>query len=464
MDVVEPKIEFLEISEWDVIEPKKLRILGSVQGEPYIVEVNAPAAPAGTPFSAPSDFTTIVWDKRFYIKWEGGSGFDEYLVVVKDGTDIVYIADNLRANELTYDPNTSDLVNDTQYTIEVTGVQGGNTYDATPFNITPRDKSVTGLSYSYNDEGTEATITWTDLSTPYNYYNIKIYDQSTGELVFSKFQFESTSLVVSDLTTDQPYDIEVEVVSEQEIFTTVTTDAFTPIALPDAPGNFVATTSQAVSPFDDAITQYDITQLTGYSDGNKITQLTDVSGNGNHGEQASSAAQATYRLGELEDGTIPVADFNQHNYLATYGSDYSQPNTVFLIIKPDSASNFNFSIIDGVDTSSKRYFVGGFSANELLMFAGTTLSTNAHPGNDWMTLITKAEGVNSEIWLNNSLDASGDAGSNVVGGFTIGDRPGGSGTVYYQGFLMEFAHWDRELRDDERIWLNDRHYKDILGL
>lgn len=158
------------------------------------------------------------------------------------------------------------------------------------------------------------------------------------------------------------------------------------------------------------------------SDGDPVGFMRDLSGNGNHATQSTSAARPLYRT----DGTLHWLEFDGVDDgldAGTFPSVLNQPNTVLaaasIVNFPASGGGYAYDSSAGTDRHSIRFTAAG----EILQFAGTNLSGGSAVGTG-TGFIASSEfnGVSSILRVDATQIIEGDSGSHELDGFKIGSR------------------------------------------
>ena len=179
--------------------------------------------------------------------------------------------------------------------------------------------------------------------------------------------------------------------------------------------------------------------------GDSVGCWKDLSGNNNHVVQAMGGIEPSYDVANLVNGNA-VIDFVGTDNLATATStepSITGASTIFVVAKRDAVTDGNF-LYDGVATSHGNSVESGahrISAGTNLDVGAATTAVSIHS--------TIFSGALTEHYVNGDLQGvAGDAGSNSLGGFTIGaDMSSANGL---DGQVAEVLVYDGELTDAER--------------
>jgi len=150
-----------------------------------------------------------------------------------------------------------------------------------------------------------------------------------------------------------------------------------------------------------------------------VTTWYDQSGNGNNATQATASAQPKIvSVGStiLENGKACVQWNGGTEYLASsFGTAYSQPNTIFVTANKTNHDGYLFDGLNG----TQRHAQG----NNDWIFAGTTLGV-AYPYSVLGSQVLFTANFNSvsTAYINSNQTATGNAGTNALSGFHLGNR------------------------------------------
>lgn len=159
------------------------------------------------------------------------------------------------------------------------------------------------------------------------------------------------------------------------------------------------------------------------SSGGAVSQWNDKSGNGHHLTQSTSNLKPTTGTRTLNglnvidfDGAVGSADYMDSNAL-----NITQPNTIFAVVRHDNVSGNRGTVTEGTASGHRHllYVTGvgrtwGFYAGSGITSAVTPDTTTAH------ALIAVANSTSSELWLDGTSIASGNAGTNDLGTLRVG--------------------------------------------
>lgn len=183
-------------------------------------------------------------------------------------------------------------------------------------------------------------------------------------------------------------------------------------------------------------------------------QWSDLSGNGNHAVQATTAQKPTL--------TAPIASLNNKSALNFDGTNdnlringftLAQPATVICLWNT-TANNASQYVLDAA-ASTNRMILRYLSTSGISMFAGNSLGYPITAPFSFRISGLMFNGNTSSIYENNILKGSGDAGSQTLTGLTIGGRQDLAANFYFRGQMAELIIYDRLLTAQE--------YMDVLG-
>lgn len=163
----------------------------------------------------------------------------------------------------------------------------------------------------------------------------------------------------------------------------------------------------------------------------------------------------TLTTADTGNGMHNVLDFNGGNYLKTLdfsGGDMDQANSIFIVAKWDALSNDY--LFDGI-SSSERHAVYTRSDNSYGMYAGKQIingNVQATTG-EFQVFSALFNGSSSLFRINGTTVLSGDIGSHVLGGLSIGSNYGTSGL--FQGQVAEVLVYDGGLNSAQLLGIED---------
>jgi len=179
--------------------------------------------------------------------------------------------------------------------------------------------------------------------------------------------------------------------------------------------------------------------------GDPVGRIDDKSGNGNHATQSTSTARPTLQT----SGGLYYLDFDGVDdwMRAILASNQAQPNTLAVAVKLDLASDTSY-IVDGY--GSERNLLYQPSTN-LSLYAGTTLSSPSATGTSERVFLGYFNTTSSEIRVDGVQKATGNAGSALWGGITLGGSSASppSGAAMTDGRIYGFVGVNRTLTAGE---------------
>ena len=162
------------------------------------------------------------------------------------------------------------------------------------------------------------------------------------------------------------------------------------------------------------------------SGGGTVGAWDDISGNGRHLLQAS-AAKPTYQLGVKNGRSIVRFDGADDFLRATF--TLAQPVTAFVVFKAPGPTVTRYVLDGATGTPGVNCSIMFQTTTQLRLYAGSSLLTGSadFAFNNWYVENHLASGSSSDIRLNGVLKGGpAAAGSNGMGGVTLGATSGGS--------------------------------------
>jgi len=201
---------------------------------------------------------------------------------------------------------------------------------------------------------------------------------------------------------------------------------------------------------------YDFDALS-LSDGDEITSISDVSGNG----YSATGSGATFRTG-VGSGHAAGEFDGLDDFLDVSWAAISQPITtahVVQITATDGDSRYTF--MDTEQNASSfflnRWETSSNSNSGWNIFSGAGVGTGGSLTNDFVIFVTLHDGTNSRIRVNagNIADVTGDAGTNDLSGMSLGLRHDQSDGL--DGRLAWSGIWDGAAnKGDIETYLNGK--------
>jgi hypothetical protein len=152
------------------------------------------------------------------------------------------------------------------------------------------------------------------------------------------------------------------------------------------------------------------------ADGDVVGYWGDKSSNGRHPIQATTANKPLLKLA-TQNGRNVVRFDGIDDYLQVAFAALPQPNTVFLVLKSSGAAFRRFT--DGTAAGDRCVIFYDTGPGALAMFSGTTVSVPAVSVANCSLLTVLFSGANSTTRANGILAASGNTGTNSLGGLTL---------------------------------------------
>lgn len=151
----------------------------------------------------------------------------------------------------------------------------------------------------------------------------------------------------------------------------------------------------------------------------KVSQWDDKSGNGNDVTQATGSRQPTANSRTISSKR--VLDFDGGNSLKSVPISFpAQPTTIFVVAQ-DDVQGGGF-IFDGNALTTAITMFQATAPDRFRAFAGTVLDFNSALSSAPTIRTFIANGVNSEQFIDGASVVTGDAGTQTLGGITIGSR------------------------------------------
>jgi len=200
-------------------------------------------------------------------------------------------------------------------------------------------------------------------------------------------------------------------------------------------------------------------QIPSLSDGDPVTTWSDQSGEGRDLTQATAAKKPTYQTNE-ENGKPAVRFDGTDDTMAsaTFDASVVQPSTIFMVGLINTLGPGNKEAFTGLTEAARQalYKSGDetfriFADVELVGPSGTTAISI------WTAVFN---GTSSSLQINAGTPTSGNAGTDDLGGATVGSKDGGS-INFWPGDIYEILVYDSDLssEDDTRVrnYLNEKY-------
>lgn len=160
-----------------------------------------------------------------------------------------------------------------------------------------------------------------------------------------------------------------------------------------------------------------------------VTKWYDQSGNGRHATQATAANQPRIVNGGVIDigqtGRPKLTFDGVDDYFSSNTPTVTQPLTIFGVAKVSSTSAAYKSFFNGSTTATQTLLQLSDTGNYRKIYSGAVLqSTKIMSSTSAEVWAAVFNGASSALYVNGTLDASGNAGTIGMNGFTIGCERG----------------------------------------
>lgn len=181
---------------------------------------------------------------------------------------------------------------------------------------------------------------------------------------------------------------------------------------------------------------------TAAGNGDPVGYLPDLSGNGNHLIQATTAAKPTLRTVLGPGGARPAVEFDGIDDRMTVLFTLAQPATVFMVINQVTWASLDQFIDGGVDTAM-TILQSSISPN-IRLYAGVLGNeVTAFPLGTFGVITALFSGAVSMLRINTGTKNITNAGVLSPGGLTLGARQNGSRFANFR--VSELLVYDRDL-------------------
>jgi hypothetical protein len=194
----------------------------------------------------------------------------------------------------------------------------------------------------------------------------------------------------------------------------------------------------------DDIDEFAIESFCAGTDG-RVTIWYDQSGNGNNltpgttGPLIARDGALLRHLGEV------CVDWDGADYLEVDITDLAQPGSVFARVIDDNAETINgTSVFTSSDNATDRWQIyKPYATDGYAIYAGSTVSTgDSVLSPNWLSLLGIFDGASSELFVNGTSAATGNAGAGGLTTFRLGaDNSGGAAQ---HRFTTGAAVWDSD--------------------
>lgn len=180
---------------------------------------------------------------------------------------------------------------------------------------------------------------------------------------------------------------------------------------------------------------------------NSVSQWNDKSGNNRNALQADANFQPSTNTRTLNNyNVVEFFGSNKRDHMiATFGQTLSQPNTIFAVYQYDDI--VDDYIYDGLNANDRHALLIEYNDNDLNLFGGVSLESNVAPDESPHISSAQFNGSSSFFRLDGSQIASGNTGSQSLGGLTVGSRYNKYGNL--DGFIAEIIIFNRLLSSSE---------------
>lgn len=198
--------------------------------------------------------------------------------------------------------------------------------------------------------------------------------------------------------------------------------------------------------------RYDATELT-FNDGENVSTWDDETG---HGHDLTAGTTPTFKI-DIINGNPVVRFDGVDDFLEVVFNTISQPVHYFVVFKFNSTSSFD-SIYDAENSGDGRQKFGLDDGPNNYRMEGNTVLDGGTPDTSSFHIGSQLfNSTNSEMRIDGSTIASGDAGMDGQDGFTVGaDRDkGGHGEVDI-GEMLVYPYDKSGIQADVETYLSDK--------
>ena len=178
--------------------------------------------------------------------------------------------------------------------------------------------------------------------------------------------------------------------------------------------------------------------------GTNVTGWYDLSGNGNH--MTIDGSSPSY-VQDVQNGKAGIYfnGINQALKNTTSITDVAMPYTVILCVRPTNWGTGTYQTISGYTYGIYDYAIIGKQTGSTVLRAasGSTVNGPTLSNGTTCTIAVVFNGTSSQIWLNNSLSSSGNAGGNNLVEANIGHLL--TGTQWWEGYGFEQFYYSGAL-------------------
>lgn len=160
-------------------------------------------------------------------------------------------------------------------------------------------------------------------------------------------------------------------------------------------------------PFDSAFLHWDVSDSASVSlTGSEIQQVDDQTGNGRH--LARVTGDSPQLLSSAQNG-LDAADCSAgaDNLEHVFSSALDQPFTWHVVLNRQGAAY----LVGAGGSVPERLVYRNTSGKQVSDFGSALITSSGFPASSWLLVTVVVQGASSKIWLNDSLEASGNVGA-----------------------------------------------------
>jgi hypothetical protein len=177
-----------------------------------------------------------------------------------------------------------------------------------------------------------------------------------------------------------------------------------------------------------------------YADGDPVSSATDQGSFGSSATQAVGSAQPTF-VASCVNG-LPCYDGDGGDYLvSSFSVNQAQPSLICGVVRNDVPTNQNWYWSSQTTGTRQELAIVVAGADDYTAFAGTSLDSLVEPGvGEYDYVCVTYNGASSNIRVNGSSAATGNAGTEDLDGFTLLARYGGN--LNLNGAIAELIYYN----------------------
>ena len=162
-------------------------------------------------------------------------------------------------------------------------------------------------------------------------------------------------------------------------------------------------------------------KITGLTNGDPLDSWINLSGTGYNAEKITDGQRPRYDTNVLNGQPGVYFERGEGDVLRSTGLTIPQPYTIFVVC----SSSYTLGLAANIINTPSDIVRIAKEATNLYINAGTSLNGFAWTEVTSGPVLITAEfnGANSNIYLNGQLKATGNAGTNEMGGLLLGDSP-----------------------------------------